>query len=91
MEILQGVKTDKKYASLKNYLSTQKFYTLLFGKESYERAAGIYRACRKKGIIIRNTIDVLIVEITLENNLFLLHNDSDFTNIGKVVKKLKFY
>jgi predicted nucleic acid-binding protein len=64
---------------------------LLHGKESYERASAISVQCRKKGITVRSTIDVLIVETVLENNIVLLHNDNDFINIGKVVKELKFY
>jgi predicted nucleic acid-binding protein len=36
-----------------------------------------------KGITIRNTIDLIIAEIALENNLYLLHNDNDYTNMAK--------
>ncbi len=48
------------------------------GIETYFKAAGIYRNCRKKGKTIRKTIDCIIAVICIENGLTLLHKDSDF-------------
>jgi len=48
------------------------------GTETYIKAAGIFRKCRKQGMTIRKTIDCIIAAIAQENNLTLLHNDSDF-------------
>ena len=39
----------------------------------------------------RSTINLLIAETAIENNLYLLHNDSDFINMAKVMKELKLY
>ena len=47
--------------------------------------------CRRKGITIRSTVDLLISQIAIENNLYLLHDDTDYTRIAEVNKKLKFY
>ncbi|MHB1661590.1 MAG: type II toxin-antitoxin system VapC family toxin [bacterium] len=90
-EILQGASTKKEFELLNQYLGSQKFYELKYGIRSYEKAARIYYFCRKKGITPRNTIDLLIAETAIENNLFLLHNDKDFTEIASVVKDLKEY
>ena len=51
--------------------------------DTYIHAVDIYRECRKKGFTIRKTIDCLIAAIAIENNLALLHNDRDFSNIAK--------
>ena len=51
----------------------------------------MYMNCRKKGITIRSTVDLIIAEIAIENNLYLLHDDSDFVNISKIYKDLKMY
>ena len=83
-EVLQGVKTEKYFIRLKKYLETQIFYSLKDEKESYASAAMIYFRCRKKGITIGSTIDCLIAQAAIENNLFLLHNDSDFDRISEV-------
>ena len=90
-ELLQGSRTIDEFNTLKEYLETIPFYDLQYGKESYEKAAFLHFQCRRNGITIRSTIDLLIAEIAIENNLLLLHNDEDFDNIGKVIKELRIY
>lgn len=89
-ELLQGVKTEKAFDELKEYLDTQRFYKLRDQKDSFAEAAFIYLKCRKKGITIRSTIDCAIAQTAIENNLVLLHNDSDFEKMARVVN-LKFF
>jgi predicted nucleic acid-binding protein len=83
-EVLQGVATEKDFIKVKKYLDTQRFYELKDKRESYASATKIYFRCRKKGMTINSTIDCLIAQTAIENNLYLLHNDSDFDNIAKV-------
>ena len=90
-EILQGSKNDKEYKLLKEYLESIPFYFLKKGNESFADAALINMKCRKSGVTIRSTIDLLIAQTALENNLFILHNDQDFDNISKVINELKIY
>lgn len=90
-EVLQGSKTTAEFSTLKEYFETIPFYYLSGGKESYEKAAYINFTCRRSGITIRSTVDLLIAQIVIENNLYLLHNDSDFTNMAKFIPKLKIY
>ena len=90
-EILQGAKDQKEYDKLKKYLKTMQFYDLKYGTESFEKAAIINIKCRKVGISIRSTIDLIIAEIAIENGLYLLHRDNDYTNIAKTIKELKVY
>lgn len=90
-EILQGAGSEKEFVLLKTYLDSQIFYILHEGRESYASAAKIYFKCRRAGITVKSTIDLLIVETALENNLALLHSDSDFTAIKKVMPALKIY
>ncbi|MEA3544541.1 MAG: PIN domain nuclease [Thermodesulfobacteriota bacterium] len=80
-EILQGAKSEKEYTSLQEYLSTQRFFHPIDPLLSYTGAASIYFSCRRKGITIRSTIDCLIAQIAIEHELFLLHNDKDFTTM----------
>jgi hypothetical protein len=83
MEVLQGAKTEKDYNALKKYLDTQTFYDLKKGKESYAEAAKMYFKLRQKGVTVKSTMDCLIVQVAIENDLFLLHNDQDFSRISK--------
>ena len=90
-ELLQGSANEREYKILRDYLNTLPFYGLRYGKESFENAALLYMKCRKKGFTVRSTIDLLIAEIAIENNLYLFHNDNDFTNIAKIYSDLKIY
>ncbi len=90
-ELLQGSRTIQEFQKLKEYLETLTFYGLRYGKESYEHAAYLNFVCRKSGITIRSTIDLLIAQTSIENDLLLLHHDSDFTNMATVIKELKIY
>ena len=82
LEVLQGSRTEKDYKLLKKYLDTQVFYELKNAKESYAETAQMYLRLRKKGVTV-STIDCLIARVALENDLFLLHNDKDFTRISR--------
>ena len=90
-EILQGARNVEEFTRLKEYFGTIPFYILHYGKESYEKASLINLVCKKNGITIRSTIDLLIAETAIENNLYLLHNDKDFKFMSKVIKDLKTY
>ena len=88
-EVLQGAKSEKEFSILKEYLNTMDFYDLLYGKKSYENAALIYFKCRKAGITPRSTIDLIIAQTAIDNNLLLFHNDNDFVQISQVIPDLK--
>jgi predicted nucleic acid-binding protein len=88
-EVLQGAKNEKEFVLLNEYLNTMDFYDLRYGKKSYENAAWLYFKCRKAGVIIRSTIDLLIAQTAIDNNLLLFHNDKDFIHISQVSPDLK--
>ena len=88
-EVLQGAKDEKEFELLKEYLNTIDFYDLRYGKKSYENAARLYFKCRKAGITPRSTIDLIIAQTAIDNNLLLFHNDNDFIQISKITPELK--
>jgi predicted nucleic acid-binding protein len=53
-------------------------------------AIDLYRHLRKKGITIRKSIDCLIASYAILTNMYLLHNDNDFTQIASE-SKLKIF
>lgn len=84
-EILQGIKEDKNFKAVKNYLLEFPIHRPK-GTETYLKAAQIYRDCRKKGKTVRKTVDCIIAAICIENDLTLLHKDSDFDTIAACVE-----
>jgi predicted nucleic acid-binding protein len=73
----------------KEYLDDLLFYNLHNGRKSYENAALMYIKCRKSGITVRSTIDLIIAQIAIENQLYLLHDDVDHIQYIESYKRTK--
>ncbi len=84
LEVLQGAATEKDFGLVHEYLGSQAFFDLKDSRQSYVRAAKMSMDLRKKGTPVKSTIDCLIAQIAIDNDLYLLHNDSDFERIKKV-------
>jgi len=82
-EILQGIRDDAKFSQIREML--QAFPILrVRGLRTFEHAAAIYRACRKRGLTIRSTIDCIIAATCIESGAELYHNDRDFETIASL-------
>ena len=90
-EVLQGAKDEKEFNILETHLSSFTIYYLPNEKASYKSAAKSYFDLRKKGITVRSTIDILIAETAIANELYLLHNDRDFDVISENRADLRIY
>jgi predicted nucleic acid-binding protein len=76
-EILQGIKEDKTFLEIKSILqNTIILDTPIMTAADY--AVDLYRSLRKKGITIRKPYDCLVASYAILEDVFLLHNDSDF-------------
>jgi predicted nucleic acid-binding protein len=84
LEVLQGAATEKDFATLREYLCSQRVYELVGGTESHAAAAKIFFDLRKRGMSVGSSVDCLIAQTAIEHGLFLLHNDSDFDRIAQV-------
>jgi predicted nucleic acid-binding protein len=75
-EVLQGIREDDDYRR-----ASLRFNVLLFlpmARETFVRAAELYRSLRRRGITIRKPVDCMIASVCLEHGASLLHNDRDF-------------
>ena len=89
-EVLQGAISISEYRRLRRYLESQRFFHPKDPVTTYAQAARVYFDCKKKGVTIRSTIDCLIAQIALENDLSLLHNDSDFDVMAAIIPLKQF-
>ncbi|MEI6229083.1 MAG: PIN domain nuclease [Candidatus Saccharibacteria bacterium] len=90
-EILQGSESEQRFNQFRDYFKELTFYQPKDITESYAQAAYLYFSCRRKGITIRSTIDCLIAQTAIDNDLILLHSDKDFERIATVANTLKLY
>ncbi len=88
-EVLQGILEESKFRQTRSILRAYPILQMR-GLRTFERAALIYRACRKKGLTIRKTADCLIAATCLEARAERYHNDRDFEAIAKV-RTLRIY
>ncbi len=83
-EVLQGAAHHKELEQLNTYLGSQRFFHPKDPVGSYYAAAQLYFNCRRQGLTVRSTIDCLIAQIAIENDLILLHENADYLLIKKV-------
>ena len=82
-EVLQGVLDDAKFRRTREILRAYPILRIR-GLRTFERAANLYRACRKKGLTVRKTVDCLIAATCMDAGAQLYHNDRDFEVLAKV-------
>ncbi|WP_454063094.1 type II toxin-antitoxin system VapC family toxin [Candidatus Nitrospira salsa] len=81
-EILQSIRDDAVYAQTRTILLS---YPILRMDSLviFEQSASIYRACRRRGLTVRKTVDCLIAAVCIANDVELFHRDRDFTYIAR--------
>jgi len=81
-KILQGIKSKRQFKLLENYFNL--FPILTPEREDYIISAEMKNYCMQQGIQV-GTIDILIAEMSLRYNCYLLTADKDFTHIAKCI------
>lgn len=81
-EVLQGIQDDLLWRRIGHVLD-QTHYLSLDEPQTFDTAAQIYRALRKRGKTIRTAGDCLIAAVAIQYHLDLLHRDRDFQTIAR--------
>ena len=76
MEVLAGARDEQHLNRLRRLLA--RATVLPTEPANYERAASIYRHCRREGETVRKLIDCLIASVAISADVAILHRDSDF-------------
>ena len=82
MEVLAGARDEVHQMRLRRLLRRAELLAIT-GLDDYERAAELYRTCRRAGDTIRKLTDCLIAVVALRNGAAVLHNDRDFDAIAR--------
>lgn len=84
MEILAGA-TDEAALRALEILASGLTVLGLDARTDYHDAAGIYRAARRRGMVVRRLNDCLIAAVALRHGVVVVHRDHDFEVIASVV------
>jgi predicted nucleic acid-binding protein len=82
LEVLQGARSEPEALLIEKGLRQFTVQPML-SDNLLGKAAGNYRLLRRRGVTIRNTIDVIIGTFCIEENHSLLHNDRDFDPLAE--------
>ncbi len=82
MELLAGARDERHLDGLRRML--ERAEVIPTGPTDYDRAASIYRACRRIGGTPRSLVDCLIAAVAIRAGTPVLHADRDFTMIARV-------
>ena len=88
-EVLQGIRDDNTFTEIKNILQNITMVNIPIMTIA-NHAIDLYRSLRKKGITIRKPYVCLIASYAILEEIYLLHNDSDFRQMENS-SKLKIY
>jgi predicted nucleic acid-binding protein len=88
-EILQGARSEKEFAQMRERLDMVPMYYLPAFPKIFEEGAHIYCDLRRKGITLRGPTDILIALTAICHDFPLLHNDRDFDHIASVAPNLR--
>lgn len=83
-EVLQGFQNSKDFNVAKDLLLGMPFMPMV-GRAIALKSAENYRLLRRRGVIVRKTIDVTIGTFCMYHKLPLLHDDKDFNPMVKLL------
>lgn len=84
VEILAGARDEQDRERLRRLLYGLRFLPVE-GLADYERAAELYRLCRRAGQTVRKLNDCLIATVAIRNDAEILCDDSDFLVLARHV------
>jgi predicted nucleic acid-binding protein len=82
-EVLQGIRDDEVFQQIRMSLRAHPILRPQ-GLHTFETAANLYRAARRRGLTIRRSVDCLIAATCLESGAEIYHNDRDFDALARV-------
>jgi hypothetical protein len=80
-EVLRGTRHDEQYRKIERRFKVLEFLTMT--ASTFKASADIYRHLRKRGLTLKNAVDTFIAAVALEQDVHLLHDDSDFDLIAR--------
>ena len=81
MEVLAGARDESHLTTLRQVLAQAAVIPM--EASDYDRAAELYRRCRRQGETVRKLLDCLIAAVAIRAGIPVLHNDRDFDVLAR--------
>lgn len=79
-EVLRGIRNDEQHRKVERRFDVLDY--LPMSRSTFKQAGELYRNLKRRGVTLKNTVDTFIAAVALEQDVHLLHNDSDFDRIA---------
>jgi predicted nucleic acid-binding protein len=89
MEILQGARDQRAFDRFRRYFGGLPCHRFADPQTAHVAAAQLFLDCRRAGVTVRSSVDCLVAQCAIENDLVLLHNDRDFAKMAPVRDTLR--
>jgi len=90
MELLRGTRSAKKYETTRDMLMAVELLDDPTPLIRFEEAARIYLRCRDAGVT-PSAVDCLVAACAIAHGIPLVHDDTDFDHISRVVTRLQLF
>lgn len=85
-EFLRGSQNASRYRLARDMFRNLTILDSPMPLERYEEGARLYMTCRHEGVTVRKGFDCLIAATAVAHDAIVLHRDSDFDNIARVMQ-----
>jgi hypothetical protein len=82
MELSAGASSEERLEQLRRFLARFRLLPL-GGLDDWERAASLYRSCRRAGETPRALADCLVASVAIRSGAAVLHLDRDFEVLAR--------
>jgi predicted nucleic acid-binding protein len=90
LEVLRGTRDEARYAAARKFLLDAEMLDSPTPRVRFEEAARIYLKCRSVGIT-PDVPDCLVAACAIWHDVPILHQDSDFDMMARVIPALKIF
>ena len=77
-EILQGFREERAYRTARNAMLALPIIESPMEESLFLEAVELFRSARRRGLMIRSSVDCLIAACALRHNVPVLHRDRDY-------------
>ncbi len=84
-EFLRGTQNESQFRLVRAMFRNLTILDSPMPLERYEEAARLYMTCRDEGVTVRKGFDCLIAATAVAHDATVLHRDSDFDNMARVM------
>jgi predicted nucleic acid-binding protein len=83
-EVLQGFREERAFRTARDAMLALPIVESPMEESLFLEAAELYRSARRRGLMVRSSVDCLIAACALRHDLAVMHKDRDYEQIAEI-------